>query len=54
LGRLASELLAQAISRAKAGESTVLPRFVWTSKSMRARVDLTDKEAMRAALDHKA
>ncbi len=54
LGRLASELLAQALKAAKGKDAAAPPRLVWTAKSMRARVDLADKEAVRAALDHKA
>jgi hypothetical protein len=50
LGRLASELLAEALSR-KAGPETEPARFEWTSRSMGARIDLEDKEAVRAALD---
>lgn len=50
LGRLISELLAQALQSHRPAESTTVP-FAWTSRSMRARIDLTDKEAVRAALD---
>ena len=49
LGRIVSQLLAEAISRRR-GAAT-LPRFAWTSAPMRARVDLADKEALHAALD---
>ena len=49
LGRLVSELLAQALH----GEPAVEPQgpLPWTTGSMRARVDLEDKEALRRALD---
>jgi hypothetical protein len=50
-GTLASELLAQAVGRVKTGEAAALPRFVWTSKRMCARVDVANKEAVGAALD---
>lgn len=47
LGRLVSELLAAALNR-KEPESPAA--FRWRSRSMRARVDLDDKEAVRRAL----
>lgn len=50
LGQLISELVAAAL----AGEAEVPGEarpFQWTSRPMRARVDLEDKEAVRAALD---
>ena len=50
LGRTASDLLAEAISRY--GSSRRKPRrFRWISRPMKARVDLADKEAVRAAAD---
>jgi hypothetical protein len=50
LGRMTSDLLAEAISRY--GDSKKKPaRFRWISKPMKARVDLADKEAVRAAAD---
>lgn len=48
LGRLVSELLTTALSREEAASPS---GFRWTSRSMEARVDLEDKEAMRRALD---
>lgn len=48
LGRLVSELLAGALGQSQ--EPAPLP-FAWTSKSMKARVDLEDKEAVRRALE---
>lgn len=48
LGRLVSELLTTALSRDEP-ESPV--PFRWTSRSMKARVDLEDKEAVRRALE---
>jgi hypothetical protein len=50
LGRMASDLLAEAISR-YGGSKKKPARFRWTSKPMKARVDLADKEAVRAAAD---
>ncbi len=50
LGRLISELLARALADLPVGKSE--PReFRWTTRPMRARVDLADKEAVRAALE---
>ena len=51
LGRLMSDLLAQALSRRKQEEPLASPHLHWTSRAMKARVDLTDKEAVRAALE---
>jgi hypothetical protein len=48
LGRIASELLAEALRR---GEPEPAPDFRWTARPMGARVDLEDKEAVRRALD---
>jgi hypothetical protein len=48
LGQLVSELVASAL--ATAGEKPSQP-FSWTSRPMKARVDLEDKEAVRAALE---
>ena len=50
LGRLISELLVQALRSHRSAEPADLP-FVWKARPMRARVDLTDKEAVQAALD---
>lgn len=52
LGRVVSELLADAVGREKAG-TTARPPFRWISSAMGTRVDLTDKEAVRAALGEK-
>lgn len=50
LGRTASDLLAEAISRY--GDGKKKPRaFRWIARPMKARVDLADKEAVRAAAD---
>ena len=50
LGRLVSDLLAQALHHNKTGQSRA-SSFRWISRSMRAQVDLTDKEAVFDALD---
>jgi hypothetical protein len=50
LGRVVSDLLAEAIGRRKAQVPSA-PAFTWTSRSMDARVDLADKDAVQAALD---
>jgi len=50
LGRLVSELVTKALHNSKAvhaGPSS----FRWISRSMRAQIDLTDKEAVYEALD---
>jgi hypothetical protein len=49
LGELVSELLASALDR----EETAPVPFTWTSRRMRARVDLEDKEAVRRALEER-
>ena len=48
LGRLVSELLAVALREAEPASRGELE---WTSRSMGARVDLEDKEAVRRALE---
>lgn len=48
LGRLVSELLTTALGRSE--QQSPVP-FRWISRSMNARVDLEDKDAMRRALD---
>jgi hypothetical protein len=50
LGRVVSELVAQALSARKA-ETGTRSAFHWTSRPMDARVDLRDKEAVHAVLD---
>jgi hypothetical protein len=49
MGAIVSELLAEALARRRSGRAA--PSFRWTSRSMKARVDLSDKEAVYAALD---
>lgn len=50
LGRLVSDLLAQALVESRT-QTAPRPQFRWTSQSMRARVDLADKAAVRDAME---
>ena len=50
LGRLVSDLLADALGRRRA-KPVKRSAMTWTSRAMRARVDLTDKEALYGAVD---
>ena len=49
MGSIVSELLAEALARRHT--SRPRPSFRWTSREMKALVDLSDKEAVYAALD---
>jgi hypothetical protein len=49
LGQIVSQLLSEALARRRTPRK--MPAFKWTSRSMRAFVDLTDKEALYAILD---
>ena len=49
MGAVVSELLADALGRRRASRSR--PAFRWTSRPMKALVDLADKDALNAALD---
>jgi hypothetical protein len=49
LGQLASELLAEALSRR--GKSSKPKKFKWISRKLRPRIDLEDKEALYRILD---
>jgi hypothetical protein len=49
LGRLVSDLLARAMDSSESKETD--PPFTWNSRPMGARVDVADKEAVRAILD---
>jgi hypothetical protein len=49
LGQIISQLLSEALARRRTPRKT--PAFKWTSRSMRAFVDLADKEAIYAILD---
>ena len=50
LGRLVSDLLAQVLRQAPAGRRP-RPPFRWNSQRLEPRVDLGDKDAIRALLD---
>lgn len=50
MGAVVSELLADALTRRR-GSAKVRPSFRWTSRSMKALVNLADKDAVYAALD---
>ena len=49
IGAIVSELLAEALAHRR--PSRARPSFRWTSRPMKSLVDLTDKEAVYAALD---
>ncbi|HUC75616.1 MAG TPA: hypothetical protein VMS04_10025 [Vicinamibacterales bacterium] len=49
MGAVVSELLADALARRRTPPQK--PSFRWTSRPMKALVDLADKDAMYAALD---
>jgi len=51
LGRLISNLLAEALAGRRAGVVAEEVPFEWVSRPMGARVDLTDKEALHNLLD---
>ena len=51
LGRLVSDLLAQSLAARREAEPA-RPAFTWFSRTMTARVDLADKDAVRDAIDH--
>lgn len=50
LGRLVSDLLAQALADARA-QGSLAAEFRWISKPMNARVNLADKDALYDAMD---
>jgi len=50
LGRLISDLLAQAIGERKSQKASSKPAR-WISKAMGARVDLSDREGLYAAME---
>jgi hypothetical protein len=49
MGAIVSELLAEALARRRSKRAA--PSFQWTSRAMKSRVDLSDKEAVYAAMD---
>ena len=50
MGAVVSELLADALGRRR-GSGTRATKFHWTSRPMKTLVDLSDKDAVYAALD---
>lgn len=53
LGRLVSDLLAQALSASQAAGASASPPFQWNSRAMGAKLDLTDKHALLDAMDER-
>jgi len=53
LGRLISDLLAQAIGERRSPKISAKPAR-WISKAMGARVDLADREALYAAMEQES
>ena len=51
LGRLISDLLAQALGESRAPKASAKPAPRWISKAMGARIDLADPEALYAAME---
>jgi len=51
LGRLASELIAEALANRRRRKRDGPTSFQWTSQPMKARVDLADKDAVYALLE---
>jgi hypothetical protein len=53
LGRLVSDLLAVALAQEKQRGAVAPPPFRFIARALRARVDLSDKDALRDALDER-
>lgn len=51
LGQLISQLLAEALVQRKHSQPDSDLQWAWVSQPMKARVDLTDKDAVYAILD---
>ena len=51
LGRLVSDLLAEALRQQADGSEEAVQGLAWTSQAMDARVDLADREALLEALE---
>jgi hypothetical protein len=51
LGRVVSDLLAQALAAQREATVAPPPAFKWIARSMHARVDLADKSALLDAMD---
>ena len=49
MGAIVSELLAEALSGRRSSRAP--PAYRWTSRDMKPLVDLSDKEAIYAAMD---
>lgn len=54
LGELVSELVAEALAHRARSKKVAPPAFRWITGKMGARVDLSDKEAVYAALEEEA
>jgi hypothetical protein len=50
LSELVNQLLARALAETESGDDFARP-LRWTSRAMRARIDLEDKDALLQALD---
>jgi hypothetical protein len=48
MGAVVSELLAEALARRRSVRAR--PSFRWTSRNMESRIDLSDKDAIHAAI----
>jgi hypothetical protein len=53
LGRLVSDLLARSLASARSTDSAAAPAFEWHSQPMKAKVDLSDKQALLDAMDER-
>ena len=51
LGDVVSELIAEALAQRVSRRRSQSREFVWTTRTMGARVDISDKDALYAALD---
>jgi hypothetical protein len=54
MGRLISDLVAQTLARMRTEKTVASPKLQWTARQMVAKVDIDDKEAVRAVLDEAA
>jgi hypothetical protein len=50
LGRLVSDLLAQTLAAHRRGKRRA-PAFAWVARDMKAKVDITDRDALYDALE---
>jgi hypothetical protein len=53
MGRLVSDLLAQALAASRTAAAKEAPAFQWIAKPMRARVDPADMAALLDAMDER-